>query len=179
MKNITNHSRRKFLTTSVGAAVFAGASATFAGTFFKPFTLSAQGSTAAIQSKIALLGNASLQTSLLAATKAVNPEVKMFAKFETAEQETIGKILKDMGTVVPPPGAEQKALLAKLQAASGNAFDQAFMLGQVDTHQKLHQAVSELLKQSTDVHVKHVASLALATITEHTERGQILLKKLG
>jgi hypothetical protein len=48
-----------------------------------------------------MLGAASLQTSQLALNKAVNPQVKLFAKFEVAEQETMGMILKDMGTPVP------------------------------------------------------------------------------
>ncbi|MFD2286707.1 DUF4142 domain-containing protein [Pedobacter petrophilus] len=53
---------------------------------------------------------------------------------DAAEQETIGKILKDMNTAVRTPGKEGKALLSKLQEPNGAAFDKAFMRGQVDTH---------------------------------------------
>ncbi|RFZ92894.1 DUF4142 domain-containing protein [Mucilaginibacter conchicola] len=66
-----------------------------------------------------------------------------------------------------------------MQGLNGAAFDKAFMQSQVDTHRKLHEAVSALNASTTDKHVKHVTSLALATITEHTERGQMLLSKLG
>jgi putative membrane protein len=177
MKN----SRRQFLTRSIKGAALLGAGATFVGTLMDPAVGMAQsGSTdVAFRSRIAMLGTASLQTSKLALTKASNPQVKMFAKFEAAEQETIGKILKDMGTAVPAPGAEEKAMLAKLQSLSGAAFDKAFMAGQVQGHQKLHEAVSAYMNGSKDLNVKHLTSLALATINEHTERGQMLVKQLA
>jgi putative membrane protein len=179
MKNITENSRRSFLTKSLKSAVIIGAGASFAGSLLDPVTALAQTGSKELQAKVAMLGTASLQTSQLALTKASHPQVKMFAKFEAAEQETMGKILKDMGTLVPAPSAEGKALLAKLQALSGSAFDKAFMQGQVETHQKLHQAVSALNASGNDLHVKHVTSLALTTITEHTERGKLLLSQLS
>lgn len=174
-------SRRQFLTKSVKNAALLGAGATFIGTLLEPIAGMAQpgSSDATYRSRIAMLGTASLRTSQLALSKATNPQVKLFAKFEAAEQETMGKILKDMGTPVPAPGAEEKALLAKLQSSSGSAFDKAFMQGQVQTHQKLHEAVSAYMNASKDMHVKHLTSLALATITEHTERGQMLVKQLA
>lgn len=179
MRNTTVNSRRDFLSKSVKGAVLVGAGATFAGSLLNPLIVSAQSGNAALQSQIAMLGTASLQTSQLALTKASNAQVKMFAKFEAAEQETMAKILKDMKTTVPAPSADAKALLTKLQSLSGAAFDKAFMQGQVETHQKLHTAVSALMNASSDLHVKHVTSLALTTITEHTERGKMLLTQLA
>jgi putative membrane protein len=179
MKEMTKTSRRSFLMKSVKGAVVIGAGASFAGAILNPVSALAQSSSKELQAKIAMLGTASLKTSQLALTKATNPQVKMFAKFEAAEQETMGKILKDMGTTVPEPSAEGKTLLSKLQALSGSAFDKAFMQGQVETHLKLHQAVSALHASGNDLHIKHVTSLALTTITEHTERGKFLLSQLG
>ncbi|WP_295767216.1 DUF4142 domain-containing protein [uncultured Mucilaginibacter sp.] len=179
MNNTTENSRRSFLAQSFKGAMMMGAGATFAGSLLQSSTVFAQTGAAALQSKIAMLGTASLQTSQLALTKASNAQVKLFAKFEAAEQETMGKILKDMKTTVPAPTPEVKAMLTKLQSLSGAAFDRAFMQGQVETHQKLHAAVSALNAASSDLHVKHVTSLALATITEHTERGKMLLSQLG
>jgi putative membrane protein len=178
MENLHQNSRRNFLTTSIKGAAVVGAGA-FAANLFDPMTALAQTGPAALQAKVAVLGTASLQTSQLALTKATNPQVKLFAKFEAAEQETMGKFLKDMGTAVPALSPEGKALLAKLQSLSGSAFDKAFMQGQVETHQKLHQAVGALNAAGNDAHVKHVTALALTTITEHTERGQLLLSQLG
>jgi len=179
MKEMIKSSRRNFLTKSVTGAVIIGAGASFASGILDPLSALAQTSSKELQTKVAILGSASLKTSQLALTKASNPHVKMFAKFEAAEQETMGKILKDMGTTAPQPSAEGKALLSKLQALSGSAFDKAFMQGQVETHQKLHQAVSALNASGNDLHIKHVTSLALTTITEHTERGKLLLSQLG
>lgn len=177
--NTTNfNSRRNFLATSLKGAAVVSVGAAAMGTIFNPLEALAQTSNAALQAQIARLGTASLQTSQLALTKATSPEVKMFAKFEAAEQQTMGKILKDMGIPTPAPSPEGTALLKKLQSLSGAAFDKAFMQGQVETHQKLHTAVAAL-NTAGDLHVKHVTSLALATITEHTERGQMLLAKLG
>lgn len=174
-------SRRQFLTKSVKSAALLGAGTTFLSAFLDPITSMAQASSsdAAYRSKIAKLGTASLQTSQLAISKATNPQVKMFAKFEAAEQQTIGKILKDMGTPDVAPGAEEQAMLAKLQSSSGSAFDKAYMQGQVQTHQKLHEAVSTYMNASKDKNVKHLTSLALAIIEEHTQRGQMIVKQLA
>lgn len=179
MERITDNTRRNFLTKSLKGAVIIGAGASFAGSLLNPVSAFAQTGSKELQAKVAMLGTASLQTSQLALTKASNPQVKMFAKFEAAEQETMGKILKDMGTAVPALSTESKALITKLQSLSGAAFDKAFMQGQVETHQKLHQAVLALNASGNDLHVKHVTSLALTTITEHTERGKMLLNQLG
>jgi len=175
---MTENSRRDFLGKSLKSAVLIGAGATFAGSLLNAVPASAQTGVAALQAKVAMLGTASLQTSQLALTKASNAQVKMFAKFEAAEQETMGKILKDMKTTVPAPGPEEKALLTKLQSLNGAAFDKAYIQGQVDAHKKLHTAVSALMNASNDLHVKHVTSLALTTIQEHTERSQMLLTQL-
>jgi putative membrane protein len=177
MKN----SRRQFVTKSIKSAALVGAGATFIGTLLESATVIAQPgpSDAAYRSKIAMLGTASLQTSQLALTKATNPQVKLFAKFEAAEQQTIGTILKDMGTPDVAADTEGKVLFTKLQGLSGSAFDKAFMEGQVQTHQKLHQAVTAYKNSSKDKQVKHLTSLALATIEEHTERGQMLVKQLA
>jgi putative membrane protein len=178
MKTIKHNNRRDFLATTIKSAILLGAGTSIAGGILNPAKAVAQTAEAALQAKIAMLGTASLQTSQLALSKASNAEVKMFAKFEAAEQETMGKILKDMGTMVPAPSAEGKAMLAKLQSLSGAAFDAAFMQGQVDTHIKLKDAVTSLMNATSSKDVKHVTSLALTSIQEHTERGKMLLTKI-
>jgi putative membrane protein len=181
MNNNNENSRRAFLSTTVKGALILGTGASALGALLQPASAFAQtgGSEAGLKSKILALGTASLQTSKLALTKATNAQVKLFAKFEAAEQETIGTILKEMGTTAPAPDAEGQALLAKLQKLSGAAFDKAFMQGQVETHLKLKAAVTALKNASSNAQVKHVTSLALATIQEHTERGQMLLTQLA
>ena len=176
----TNHqnSRREFIGKSVKSAILFGAGASILSSIASPSSAFGQTQQPALQARIAALGSTSLKTSQLALTKASNAEVKMFAKFEAAELETMGKILKEMGTPAPVEDKEGKDVLAKLTSLNGAAFDKAFMQAQVDTHLKLKEAVSALMKASTDKHVQHVTSLALATIQEHTERGTMLLNKL-
>lgn len=178
MKTKNQNSRRKFLSVSIKSTMILGGAATLGGSILTPILSMAQNADAVFQTKIAKLGTASLQTSELALTKASNVEVKMFAKFEVAEQQAISNILKDMGTVVPAPSEEGKAILTMLKSLSGLDFDKAFMQAQVDTHKKLKEAVTALMNASTNKYVKHISSLALGTIQEHTERGQMLLHKL-
>jgi putative membrane protein len=178
MKTRNQNTRREFLSTSIKGAMVFGTGAVIGGSILSPIAALAQNADATLQAKVAMLGTASLQTSQLALSKALNAEVKMFAKFEAAEQETMGKILKDMSTAVPAPNEEGKALLSKLQGLNGATFDKAFIQSQVDTHQKLKEAVSALMNATADQHVKHVTSLALTTIQEHTERAQLLVGKL-
>jgi len=179
MENLQQTSRRNFLSGSVKSAVLVGAGASFAGSFLDPVSAVAQNNDTTLKAKSALLGALSLQTSQLAVSRATHQEVKRFAKFEAAEQEVMGKILKEMGTVVPLSGTDEKAAVAKLQSLNGAGFDKAFMQAQVMTHQKLHEAVSAWMGASKDAHVKHVSSLALATITEHTERAKFIIAGLG
>lgn len=177
MKTLNQNSRRDFLSTTVKSAVLLSAGTTLAASVFSSEVF-AQQTAQAIQTKVAMLGQLSLQTSRLAIDKASHAEVKNFATFEAAEQEAMAKVLKDLGTPAPVIPATEKAVLIALQTASGAAFDKAFMQAQVDTHKKLHQAVSQLSSSSNNAHIKHVAALALTTITEHTERGQALLQSL-
>lgn len=179
MKTVNQNTRRTFLSTSLKGAFIVSAGAALTNNLFSPIAALAQNADVQLQAKIATLGTISLQTSQLALTKAINADVKLFAKFEAAEQETMGKILKDLGTIVPAPSEEGKAMLSKLQSLSGSAFDIEFMKGQYDTHKKLKEAVSSLMSTTTSKDVKHVTSLALATIQEHTERSQMLLGKLS
>jgi putative membrane protein len=179
METKDQNSRRSFLTNALKSAVIIGAGASVASTILNPLDAIAQTPPLALQSKIAALGSTSLKSSKLALTKGANAEVKMFAKFEAAEQETMGKILKDMGTPVTVENKEAKDILAKLTKLTGSAFDKAFMQAQVDTHIKLKAAVSALMTATADKHTKHITSLALVTIQEHIERGTLLLNKLA
>jgi len=179
MKN-ESKSRREFLLTSVKSSLLVGAGVGVLGSLLKPFTAKAQtgGADAQHRAKIGALGATSLQASKLALTKAANPKVKMFAKFEAAEQEAMGQILKDAGTV-PAPDAAGKEDIITLQKLSGAAFDKAFMTAQVKTHQKLNIAVTAYQASTGSPQIKHFANLALSTIKEHTERGQMLLSELA
>ncbi|QQL50467.1 DUF4142 domain-containing protein [Mucilaginibacter ginkgonis] len=180
MKNSIQESRRNFLATGIKGTAILGAGALFGGAAILPLQSLAQSSSdAEYRNKIAAIGTTSLQTSKLALTKASNPMVKMFAKFEAAEQEAMGGILKDMGTTVPSPKPADAELLPMLQRLNGKAFDKAYISGQIKGHQNLKMAVTAYHNATADINAKHITSLALATINEHIELTQDLLKRLG
>ncbi|MGX7705920.1 DUF4142 domain-containing protein [Methylobacterium sp. Gmos1] len=129
-------------------------------------------------------GSASLAASRVALTKASDDDVKQFARFEVAEQETIADVLKAMrdpsqavsGQVKPPAEPEVtgqldpkgKAMLDKLdQAKSGKAFDGEYVRGQIEGHQALLKIQEAYLGSGKDREALSVAKLARGQIREH------------
>ncbi|KMO29498.1 DUF4142 domain-containing protein [Methylobacterium aquaticum] len=129
-------------------------------------------------------GSMSLAASRVALKKAKDDDVKQFAQFEVAEQETIADILKGMrdqtvaasGQVKPPSDAEVtsqldakgKAMLEKLESAkAGSAFDREYIKGQIEGHQELLKIQETYLATGKDRENLSVAKLARGQIKEH------------
>lgn len=129
-------------------------------------------------------GSASLAASRIALKKASDDDVKEFAGFEVAEQETIADVLKAMrdpsqaasGQVKPPAEPEVtgqldpkgRAMLDKLeQAKSGKAFDLEYIRGQIEGHQALLKIQEAYLATGKDRENLAVAKLARGQIREH------------
>ncbi|MCO5733375.1 DUF4142 domain-containing protein [Rhizobium sp. SSA_523] len=140
------------------------------------------------------VGALSLATSRLATSKATDPMVKAFAKWEVAEQETIADILKTMeaagkaeGALKPPSDqeveamldAEGKAALDKLKAASGAEFDKAYVTAQLDGHRKLLTIQEDYLKVGQNREHLSVTKLARGQIQEHIDHLDMLKSSLG
>jgi len=143
------------------------------------------------------LGALSLLSSRIALEKAKDDDVKEFARFEVAEQETIAAVLKGMrepettaaagSASLKPPSpsdADVEAMLdssgkeqvEKLRAAkAGDAFDKAYLKGQLQAHQQLLQTQEDYLKTGRDRGHRTVAMLAAGQIREH----MALLKDIG
>jgi putative membrane protein len=128
------------------------------------------------------VGSLSLATSRIALKKAEDEDVKEFAQFEVAEQETIADILKSMqtgnvsGTVKPPSESEVEAnlddkgkeMIVKMQQAkAGVAFDREYVNAQVDGHKQLLQIQEDYLKAGKNPEAVAVAKLASGMIKEH------------
>lgn len=120
--------------------------------------------------KMMMGGTLAKQTSALALERAQNPKVKQFAGFEIAEQTALAQVLTD--TENPPPvplDADHQAVLRTLQAQpAGQAFDRAYILGQIQQHQALlltQQGYLENTNRSTDT--QHIAVLARMSIQQH------------
>ncbi|WP_315763205.1 DUF4142 domain-containing protein [Sphingomonas sp. Y38-1Y] len=113
------------------------------------------------------IGSLALQSSELAQRKANGP-VRDFATFEVAEQTTIAQILREAtGMAPPPPDAEARAIMARLNAATGRAFETAYIAAQTDGHRKLLQVQERYLASGRNPDMRHVAMLAKGQITEH------------
>ncbi|RVU20154.1 DUF4142 domain-containing protein [Methylobacterium oryzihabitans] len=129
-------------------------------------------------------GAMSLAASRVALQKAKDDDVKQFARFEVAEQETIADVLKAMrdpataasGSVKPPSEPEVtgqldpkgKAMLDKLeQAKAGSAFDREYIRGQIEGHQALLKIQEDYLASGKDRENLAVAKLARGQIREH------------
>jgi putative membrane protein len=128
-------------------------------------------------------GSASLAASRIALKKAADDDVKEFAQFEVAEQETIADVLKAMrdqgtpatGQVKPPSEAEVtgqldakgKAMVESLQSVKGKEFDRAYIRGQIEGHHALLKIQEAYLSSGKDREALAVAKLARGQIREH------------
>ncbi|WP_276122093.1 DUF4142 domain-containing protein [Pararhizobium qamdonense] len=135
-----------------------------------------------------IVGSLSLATSRLAVEMAAADMVKMFAKFEVAEQETIADILTSMemekaeGALKVPTDAEVEAMLdpagkkalATLKGLSGAGFDKAYVAVQLDGHKKLLVIQEDYLKAGQNREHLSVAKLARGMINEHLDHLSML-----
>ncbi|MBY0297925.1 MAG: DUF4142 domain-containing protein [Methylobacterium sp.] len=129
-------------------------------------------------------GALALAASRLALKKGKDDDVKEFAGFEVAEQETIADILKAMrDQTVPPSGqvkapseaevtgqldAKGKAMIEALESAkAGSAFDREYIRGQIEGHRALLQIQETYLSTGKDRETLAVAKLARGQIKEH------------
>ncbi len=191
--------RRAFLTNSVKGTLALGVGMSTVASLLQSFTfkedeesgLFVQGSSAITteaQFRAAIAGpvNTSMMSSQLAATQASNEYAKQFAGFELEETKGMLSILKDLGTTPPPPDAKAQAMMTQMKAATGAAFDKAYITAQLQTHQLLQTLTQGYLSSTPpaktntmEMHGRHIATLALATIKEHVAITQRLSKVVG
>lgn len=136
-----------------------------------------------------LLGSIALETSRIAKDKAQDDDVKEFAAFEIAEQETIAEILRSMPmqgagsanpSAAPQMDAKSREMVQKLQSAqAGKAFDREYVQGQIDGHRQLLAAQEDYLKAGRNREHVAIAKLARTTIKEHLAHLQDLQEELG
>lgn len=124
-------------------------------------------------------GAASLDTSRLALKKSQRPAVKRFAEFEVAEQETLARLLNEIGdkrNSIPPqrqPKTEERADLKRMEELT-QGFDQAYVDAQIDGHRQLLQLQERYLERGEEPLLKAVATLARGHIKEHLATLEVL-----
>ena len=120
-------------------------------------------------------GTMSLMASKMAVSKATNSKVKEFAMFETDEQTALGMILKELNTPQAAMTAKDAAAKKKLDmAAKGQAFDKAYIMGQIEGHETLLMLTESYLKNADlastepkEMEARHLAYFMKAAIKQH------------
>ena len=125
----------------------------------------------------AIGGTFALETSRLAAQRAVSPAVRQFALFEIREQEAVAQALQALGPLPPPAlSADKAALLQQLQATPrGPAFDRAYVRGQIIGHEELRAIQAGHLQSGAGGPSFVLARLSLASIEQHLT----MLRQMG
>jgi len=130
------------------------------------------------------IGSMSLLASRVAVKKVRDDDIKEFAEFEVAEQETIADVLMSMmdpskttGKSNPPSESEarqhvpldEQATLEKMEQMQGKEFDAAYVRAQTEAHQKLLRIQEDYLASGKDPAHINVAKLARGQIKEHLQ----------
>ncbi|MDB5369023.1 MAG: hypothetical protein JWP20_581 [Roseomonas sp.] len=123
----------------------------------------------ALSQRILAASTFATTSSQLALTKAESPIVKVFAKFEVAEQESILRATQLAGITVPQSvqlDSEQAQMLQQLQGLSNAEFDRMYVRGQLAGHQELLTLHQRRLTAGTrDEQI--ISTIAVATIEQH------------
>jgi putative membrane protein len=129
-------------------------------------------------------GSTSLVASRVAVKKVRDEDVKEFAEFEVAEQETVADVLTSMkdpskatGKLKPPSDSEarqhipqeEQATLQKMEQMDGKEFETAYVRAQTEGHQKLLRIQEEYLASGRDPAHLMLAKLARGQIKEHLQ----------
>ena len=128
----------------------------------------------------------SLVTSQIAVDRAHKADAREFAGFELAEAIAVTTVLKQLGTPVPAMDAKSQATFDKIRsAAPGAAFDRAYIDAQYENHVFLRDLATAYLGNAppspndmAEMHGRQLATLALATFTEHTKITQRIAHEL-
>ncbi|KFI06341.1 DUF4142 domain-containing protein [Massilia sp. BSC265] len=127
---------------------------------------------------MALSNMAEVETGKLALSKSQNPDVKTFAQQMIDDH---GKALTEVQTLAQQKGVtlpteldpKHKAISAKLEKLSGEAFDREYMksVGVAD-HKDTHAKLQKGAKSAKDPDVKALAAKLMPTVEQHLKAAQ-------
>lgn len=123
-----------------------------------------------------------IQTSRLALQKSRSQAVRSFAQRmiqeHTKSTQQLKQIAQQKGVTLPTDvGAENQPLLSQLKKLSGTAFDQAYMTGQVQAHNKTEQRFKAYLRQGQDPQLKTFASRIEPIVAEHLQMARSMVAR--
>lgn len=139
----------------------------------------------ALMMEVAKGGMMQLEVSKVAVQKASNEEVRQLAQAEVEEQTGLSAKLKEIaqakGVTLPStPDAETQAMLTKMQAASGMAFDRMYTTESgVKGHEKLDAVMSKVKSSASDGNLKSVAQAAHPLVKAHLKVSREIVAKMS
>lgn len=119
-------------------------------------------------------GMAEVQFGQLALQKSSNDDVKQFAQRMVDDHTKMGDDLKpiaqQMNVKIPDgPSSKDKAMMAKMQALNGDAFDKAYIKDMVKDHKMDQKEFKEESSRTTNPDLKQASTHGLEVITEHLQ----------
>ncbi len=120
----------------------------------------------------------------LAQSKGKSQQVKdlgaRFVADHTKLDSALQKTASGLDVSLPSsPNAEQRAIAARYQAASGNSFDTLFISTQMDAHMKAMAAGQTEIAKGSDAAVKKAAQAAAPVIASHHSALEAAARDLG
>lgn len=127
-------------------------------------------------------GNAEVKLGQLAAQKGSSDDVKQFGQKMVDDHTKLGDQMKQIAQqqgINIPDGvpAKDKALEAKLNSLSGDAFDKAYIKAMVQDHQKDLSEFKKEASSGNDTSIKDAASQGEQVISEHLQMAQQMAQK--
>ena len=135
-------------------------------------------------SQIIALIDLSRKASKVAVDRLINASAKEFAAYELLEAETVVQVLQDLGTVLLPMAASNKALLDSILATPKGAFDRAYMAAEYQNHAFLLALAQAYVNNSDPTSPSEAPGRALGKVTvfaftEHTGISHRILGELA
>src|SRR5580692_2613002 len=126
-------------------------------------------------------GMAEVQLGQLTLQKSNNDQVKQFAQRMIDDHTKLGEQMKpvaqQLGVSVPTePSKKDKQTMAKLQALSGSAYDQAYIKDMVKDHKQDLSDFQMEASNGQDPAVKDAATQGSQIISQHLQMAQQLAK---
>jgi putative membrane protein len=120
-----------------------------------------------------------IQAAKLAAEKATQPGIKLFAQMMIAAHSRVSDSLAQLaimkGLELPAgPGKEGAALIQKLTQLSGEDFDELYLTEMLKAHQKALSDFNEASRSAPDADIQNFARSQLPVLRDHFRVAQTL-----
>ena len=119
-------------------------------------------------------GIAEVEAGKIAQSKGTSPQVREFGAKMVADHGKANTKLKGLAarkniTLPADTDAKHKATLAELEAASGRAFDEAYIKAQIVDHETTEALMKEEIASGKDSDARAFAQETLPTVSAHLQ----------